>query len=355
MIPERFSPRLFSFRRVFVLGVVLAIITFAAVNNTLAAPKPKITSPTTSTATVGTPYSYQITADQVILTWGAAPMPGGISGNTGTGLISGTPTTAGTYTINLSATNTNGTGTQNLTLTISNPTPTPIPGNAFVGFRLPDFPANATPAPTPAANNRRLMLQMGATKGGLPHPFNATLEVDASDPPHTLPAWGPYNHFIGVAGDVNNPNDGARASWVTDAPLPVRDLPGSSPAPTPYPSPTPFNTTQLTESPPGVYMKIDPRSTRFGIFQEDSVKTNNSRIIDSLWPKGSPAPPPPTPPPNGYGGAIDTTFSPATVDIEHAPLRFNGNPFYPATFAINGPADARDTATTTYADNDNVT
>jgi Putative Ig domain len=358
MISERCNLRLRSLRRGFVSGVALTIITLTAANSAYAAPKPKITSPTTDSATVGTAYSYQITADQVIVTWGASPLPAGLSVSTTTGLISGTPTTAGTYDITLSATNGNGTGTQNLRLTISNPTPTPIPGNAFVAFRLPDYPANATPAPTPAANNARLMLQIGATQGGLAHPFNATLEVDASDPPHTVPAWVPYNHFIGVAGDINNASDGARASWITDAPLPVRDLPGSSPPPTPYPSPPAFNTTQLTQAPPGMYMKTDPRSTRFGIFQEDSIKSGNARIIESLWPKGSPAPPPPTPPPNGYGGTIGTTFSPATVDIEHAPVRFNGNPFYPATFAINGSVDVppgRDTATTTYADSDSVT
>src|SRR5207249_11982984 len=101
---------------------------------------------------VGVAYSYQTTVDQPITAWGAAPLPAGLSVNTLTGLISGTPTTAGLNSITLSATNANGTGTQILALTISNPTPTPIPGNAFVGFRLPDFPANPTPAPTPAAN-----------------------------------------------------------------------------------------------------------------------------------------------------------------------------------------------------------
>lgn len=352
MTSARSDSLLRSSSRSFALAIaVMSLLAGAA--DVLGAPKPKITSPTTDTGTVGIAYSYQITADQPITTWGAAPLPAGLTVNTGSGLISGTPTTAGIYSITLSATNGNGSDTKILTLTISNPTPTPIPGNAFVGFRLPDFPANATPAPTPAANNRQLMLQMGASQGGLAHPFNATLEVQI---PGTT-TWVPYNHFIGIAGDINNPNDGARASWVTDAPLPVRDLPGSSPAPTPYPSPPAFNNTQLTQAPPGVYMKVDPRASRFGIFQEDSIKTNNSRIIDSLWPKGSPAPPPPTPPPNGYGGTIGTTFSPATVDVEHAPVRFNGNPFYPATFAINGPVDVppgRDTATTTYADNDSV-
>src|SRR5438128_9035698 len=147
MIPEHINSRRLSFGHVFVPRVALAIITLAVANGALAAPKPKITSPTTDTATVGTAYSYQITADQVIVTWGASPLAPGLGVSTTTGLISGTPTTAGTYDITLSATNGNGTGTQNLRLTISNPTPTPIPGNAFVAFRLPDFPANATPAP----------------------------------------------------------------------------------------------------------------------------------------------------------------------------------------------------------------
>src|SRR5437667_7812117 len=99
--------------------VVPFLFVLAAVSSALAAPKPKITSPTTGSGTVGVPYSYQITADQTINTWGAAPLPAGLTVNTSTGLISGTPTTAGTYSITLSATNGNGTGTATLTLTIS--------------------------------------------------------------------------------------------------------------------------------------------------------------------------------------------------------------------------------------------
>ena len=47
-------------------------------------------------------------------------MPQGLTLNTSTGLISGTPTTAGVYPITLSATNAVGTGTKLLTITISN-------------------------------------------------------------------------------------------------------------------------------------------------------------------------------------------------------------------------------------------
>jgi hypothetical protein len=77
-----------------------------------------------ATGTVGVAFSYQITANQAITTWGAAPLPAGLSVNTSTGLISGTPTAAGTTSVVLTGTNANGTGTKTVTLTINNP-PTP--------------------------------------------------------------------------------------------------------------------------------------------------------------------------------------------------------------------------------------
>src|SRR5438128_3492654 len=93
-----------------------------AVSSALGASKPKITSPTTATGTVGVAFSYQITADQAITTWGATGLPAGLTVNASTGLISGTPaagTDAGSpYSVNLSATNGNGTGNATLTLTI---------------------------------------------------------------------------------------------------------------------------------------------------------------------------------------------------------------------------------------------
>jgi PKD repeat protein len=86
---------------------------------------PAITSATTAGGTVGAAFSYQITASNSPTSFGATGLPAGLSVNTSSGLISGTPTTAGTSTVTLSATNAGGTGTASLTVTI-NPAPPTI-------------------------------------------------------------------------------------------------------------------------------------------------------------------------------------------------------------------------------------
>src|SRR4029077_5135281 len=104
-----------------ILPLVLVVV---AAGVALAGPKPVITSSTTATGQVGVSFSYQITASNgPIISYGAAPLPAGLSINTSTGLISGTPTTAGTYSVTISATNGNGTGSATLTLTIKPPPP----------------------------------------------------------------------------------------------------------------------------------------------------------------------------------------------------------------------------------------
>src|SRR5438067_2512929 len=101
----------------------LALVLVAA-GTALAGPKPVITSPTAATGQVGVAFSYQITASNgPIISYNATGLPGGLSVNTSTGLISGTPTTAGTYSVTISATNSSGTGSATLTLTIKPPPP----------------------------------------------------------------------------------------------------------------------------------------------------------------------------------------------------------------------------------------
>lgn len=80
---------------------------------------PAIYSAVTASAVVGQVFSYQIAATNSPTIFAASGLPAGLSVNTATGLISGTPTAAGGATITLSATNTAGTSTATLTLTIS--------------------------------------------------------------------------------------------------------------------------------------------------------------------------------------------------------------------------------------------
>ncbi|HEX8971707.1 Ig domain-containing protein [Oryzihumus sp.] len=83
-----------------------------------------VTNPGNQTGTVGTATSLQITATDSAsgqtLTYSASGLPAGLSINSSTGLISGTPTTAATYSTVVTATDTTGAkGTASFSWTIS--------------------------------------------------------------------------------------------------------------------------------------------------------------------------------------------------------------------------------------------
>ena len=83
-----------------------------------------VNNPGNQTGTVGTAVSLQMTATDSqsgqTLTWTATGLPAGLSINSSSGLISGTPTTASTYTVKVTATDTTGaTGSTSFTWTIS--------------------------------------------------------------------------------------------------------------------------------------------------------------------------------------------------------------------------------------------
>ena len=301
---------------------VLPLVLLLAGNMTASAACNESITSGNATGQVGLAFTYPIVATGNVRSYNATGLPAGLIVDTNTGIISGTPTTAATYSVTLQATYTGQCGTISkvVTFTINSP--------SLVGFRLPDFLTSAS-----SPNNPKLMLQMGANgTSTTANRFNATLEVNAGSA--LTPSWVPYNHFVGI----NDPT-----SWITDAPLPVRDSGGLTGAP------QAFGTGQLTQSPPAVYMKADPRATRFGIFQMDTVlTTTKSRLVLPLWPSPTDYSTVTTVP-NGFGGTVGT-------DVEHVPNRFSSAAYYPATFAINtSVTDARDTATTTYSDNDSVT
>ncbi len=80
---------------------------------------PAITSATTAGGAVGSAFSYQIVASNAPTAYAAAPLPPGLSVNTSTGVISGTPTAAGTTRVTLGATNSAGSGSATLAITIT--------------------------------------------------------------------------------------------------------------------------------------------------------------------------------------------------------------------------------------------
>jgi hypothetical protein len=81
-------------------------------------PAPSITSSASAAASVGNPFTFAITATNTPVSFTASPLPSGLAVNAATGLITGSPTSAGATSVALSATNGGGTGTAILNLTV---------------------------------------------------------------------------------------------------------------------------------------------------------------------------------------------------------------------------------------------
>ncbi|MDD5261388.1 MAG: discoidin domain-containing protein [Methylacidiphilales bacterium] len=107
---------------------------------------PTITSALTASGTVGNAFSYQITASNSPTSYNAIGLPGGLSVNTSTGLISGTPNASGTFNVGLSASNTNGTGMATLVLTVNSS------GNPNLALNKPATASSLESTSYPASN-----------------------------------------------------------------------------------------------------------------------------------------------------------------------------------------------------------
>ena len=132
---------------------------------------PAITSAGSVPATVGSAFSYQIVGTNAPTLFGASNLPPGLSFNTATGLVSGTPTAVGTYgAVTLTASNAGGQAMSNLTITVaSNPNAPTITsaltasGNVGTAFSYQvaatNNPTAYSAAPLPAG------LMFGSTTG----------------------------------------------------------------------------------------------------------------------------------------------------------------------------------------------
>jgi hypothetical protein len=146
---------------------------------TIASGSPVITSASSAAGTIGVAFTYNITATNSPTSYAATGLPAGLSVNTSTGVISGTPTAIGVSEVTISATNALGTGSEELTLTIYD-----VPTGAPVILSGP-FAALDGNAPVQA-------ILLGGGPGALnastvPAPAN-----DPSQPPVIL--FGPYDN-----------------------------------------------------------------------------------------------------------------------------------------------------------------
>lgn len=90
--------------------------TFAIQGNGISAPV--ITSSLTASGNQGSPFTYTITATNSPTSYNATGLPTGLSIDTVTGIISGTPTVTGSFNITITATNGIGSDNQTLVLTL---------------------------------------------------------------------------------------------------------------------------------------------------------------------------------------------------------------------------------------------
>ena len=82
-------------------------------------PEPDLEPSTTASGNATQAFTFNVTASDFPTSYAATGLPPGLTINTTTGVISGTPTTPGVYNVMLTATNGSGSTPQTLTITIN--------------------------------------------------------------------------------------------------------------------------------------------------------------------------------------------------------------------------------------------
>ncbi|SDG18911.1 cellulose binding domain-containing protein [Chitinophaga filiformis] len=100
-----------------------------AITNISPAGSPVISSATADTAVLGTAFSYAVTASPAATSFSAAGLPAGLTIDSATGIISGTPGATGTFPVTLNAANNIGGGSAVLMLKVVSNVPPAAPGS----------------------------------------------------------------------------------------------------------------------------------------------------------------------------------------------------------------------------------
>jgi len=185
-------------------------------------------------------FTYQITASNNPASYGASGLPDGLGLNPATGLISGTPTSTGIFSISVSAVNGGGSGAADVTVILA-PAP-PVITSAFTVSGTNGFPF----AYQIAATNNPSTFQASGLPPGLG--YNASTGLVSGIPTVT-------GTFVAILGAVNAGGTGSQIFTVTIQPPPpvitsVLTASGTNGFPFSYQitatnSPTSFNATGL--------------------------------------------------------------------------------------------------------------
>ncbi len=172
-------------------SVVGATLADAAATGTLLSTTlpsaPVITSASTASGSVGVAFEYQITASGSATSYSAIGLPSGLSLNTTTGLISGSPTTVAASTITIRATNAGGTGSASLALTVT---------------QVAQCSGDVNMDSTVDAADVGAMLGNWGSASSL-YDLNSDGVTDSADLAVVLGAWGPC-----LSSETSSPTDG---------------------------------------------------------------------------------------------------------------------------------------------------
>lgn len=182
---------------------------------------PVITSPTNATGRLNRPFNYAITATGSPTGYGAAGLPAGLSVNRTSGVISGTPASAGSFPVLLSATNGSGVGTTNLALEIVPNSPVPWPagqgGNDhwYQAIWVPQPGLNWLSATTAATNAHGYLATV--TSGAENSFVYALVQGDEF---WFLDAYGNGGGpWLGAIQPAGSPEPGGNWGWITGEPF----------------------------------------------------------------------------------------------------------------------------------------